>query len=185
MSVQIAKRLLTVAEYHKMAEAGILDEDDRVELINGEIIEMLPIGSKHSGHVNRINAYFTILIGEKAIISIQNPIVIGGHSEPEPDIAILRYRADFYTDQHPRPEDVLLIIEVADSSIDYDREIKLPLFADAGIPEFWIVNLEETKIEVYRNPLDNTYLDQEEVSKEGTITWDSFNLEIKANQILG
>lgn len=185
MSVPIAKRLLTVSDYHKMAESGILDEDERVELIHGEIIEMSPIGSKHAGHVKRINALLSRLLGNQLIISIQDPVVIGEHSEPEPDIAILRYRDDFYTDRHPRPEDVLLIIEVADSSVDYDREIKIPLFASAQIPECWIINLEENKIEVYKKPQNGTYQEHEDVPKSGTIIWETFQLQIKANRILG
>jgi Uma2 family endonuclease len=185
MSLQIAKRLLTVAEYHKMAEAGILDEDDRVELIHGEIIEMSPIGSKHSGHVKRINALFYRLLGDKVIIGVQDPVALGKYNEPEPDIAILRYRDDFYTDQHPQPQDILLVIEVSDSSIDYDREIKLPLFASAGIPEFWIVNLNESKVEVYKEPKSDTYNFREEYRMTDIIIWEPFDLPIKVNRIFG
>ncbi len=185
MSVQISKRLLTVSEYHKMAEAGILTEDDRVELIHGEIIEMSPIGSKHAGHVNRIMAFFMKQIGNLAIVSVQNPVVTGAYSEPEPDIAILRYRADFYEDSHPQPEDVFLIIEVADTSLDYDRDTKMKLYATAGIPEFWIINLEDEQIEVHKNPAQDKYLFQENIKRDGSLFWEKFDLQIQATEILG
>lgn len=185
MSVQISKRLLTVSEYHKMAEAGILTEDDRVELIHGEIIEMSPIGSKHSGHVNRIMTLFVNLLGNQVIVSVQNPVVFDGYSEPEPDIAILHFREDFYEKKHPRPEDVHLIIEVADTSLDYDRETKLKLYASAGIPDFWIVNLEDEQIEIFKTPAQDTYLVAEKVKRNGTIFWEKFDLKIKAKEILG
>ena len=156
-----------------MAEAGMLDKNDRVELIHGEIIKMSPIGSKHSGHVNRINALFSQLAGNRAIISIQKPIILGDYSEPEPDIVILKYRDDYYTKEHPRPENILLIIEVADTSLYYDREIKIPMFANAGISEFWIVNLENEQVEVYKKPTTGRYAEQE-IFKRG----DSIHLEI-------
>ena len=185
MSVQISKRLLTVSEYHKMAEAGILTEDDRVELIHGEIIKMSPIGSWHSSHVKRINKLLNKFLGDRAIVSVQDPVAINDYSEPEPDIAILRYRADFYEENHPRPKDVFLIIEVADSSIDYDQDTKLKLYANAGIPEFWIVNLEDEQIEIYKTPAQDTYLFQEKIKRDGLIFWETFDLKIQAKEILG
>ncbi|MCB0522110.1 MAG: Uma2 family endonuclease [Lewinellaceae bacterium] len=185
MSVQISKRLLTVSEYHKMAEAGILNEDDRVELIHGEIIEMSPIGSRHSGHVKRILKLLVQLLDDKATIGVQDPIVIDDFSEPEPDLSILEFREDFYEKEHPRPHQVFLIIEVADSSLYYDRTTKLPIYAEAGIPECWIVNIEDEQIEIHKTPSQGDYLFKETVKRNGTIFWERFDLTIKASMILG
>ncbi len=185
MSVQISKRLLTVSEYHKMAESGILGEDDRVELIHGEIIEMSPIGSRHSSHVKRILKLLIQLLGDKATIGVQDPIVIDDYSEPEPDLSILEFREDFYEMKHPRPHNVFLVIEVADTSLYYDRVTKLKLYAEAGIPECWIVNIEEEQIEMHKTPSEDTYLFREIVKRNGTLIWERFDLTIKADKILG
>lgn len=157
MAVQLLKRLFTVAEYHRMAEAGILSEDDRVELIEGEIVEMAPIGSRHAGHVNRLNRLFSQWAGDQAIVSVQNPVRLGEHSEPQPDLALLKPRSDFYAQSHPGPEDVLLVVEVAETSADYDREVKVPLYARFGVPEVWLVDLAGEGIEVYRQPSPQGY----------------------------
>jgi Uma2 family endonuclease len=141
MGVQLARRLFTVAEYHKMAEAGILSEDDRVELLEGEIVAMSPIGSRHAGLVNRLNRLFSQRAGDQVVVSVQNPVRLGGYSEPQPDLALLRPRADFYTSSHPGPEDVLLAVEVAETSAAVDREVKVPLYARFGVPEVWLVDL--------------------------------------------
>jgi Uma2 family endonuclease len=140
-----------------MNEAGILTEDDRVELINGEIIEMSPIGRKHSACVNRLNSIFSQLLGKRVIVAVQNPITLDNFSEPQPDIALLKPREDFYESAHPQPSDVFLLIEVADSSFEYDRDIKIPLYAANGIVEVWLVDIIEQKIIVYRQPTENTY----------------------------
>jgi Uma2 family endonuclease len=157
MSVQITKRHFNITEYYRMAEAGILSEDDRVELIEGEIIKMTPIGSRHAGCVSRLNALFNRLIGETAVVSIQNPLRLSNFSEPQPDIALLKPRDDFYSNAHPTPADVLLIIEVSDTSLEYDRDIKLPLYAATSMPEVWLVNLIKDTIEIYREPHSGMY----------------------------
>ena len=113
MSVQTARRLFNTEEYHRMAAAGILCEDDRVELLQGEIVEMSPIGSRHVACVNRLTQRFSTLLGKRAIVSVQNPVLLGEFSEPEPDLALLRWRDDFYGEALPRAEDVLLLVEVA------------------------------------------------------------------------
>ncbi len=158
----------TVAEYYRMAETGILKPDERVELIEGEIIDMPPIGIDHAYVVTRLTAIFTRKAELKAIVSTQNPIRLTPHSEPQPDIALLRYREDFYRHMRPGPEDILLLIEVADSSLRFDREIKLPLYARHGIPEVWIVDLGRQRLEVYRRPVEGTYL-QKHYLKRGEI----------------
>jgi len=153
------RRRFTSAEYHAMAEAGILAEDERVELIAGEIVRMPPIGSRHAGCVKRLNRRFTRGLGERALISIQDPIAIGDNSEPQPDVAVLRPRDDDYARSHPTPADVYLLIEVADSSLPYDRDVKLPLYTQAGISEMWLVCLAERRIEIYRDPAATGYQD--------------------------
>jgi Uma2 family endonuclease len=146
------RRLFNVDEYYRMAEFGIVREDERLELLEGEIIEMPPIGSHHSGAVNRLTALLTGRIGSQAIVSVQNPLRLSDVSSPQPDCALLQPRPDFYTGSHPVPEDVLLLIEVADRSLDTDQQVKLPLYARASIPEVWIVALNDDAIEVYRGP---------------------------------
>ena len=157
MAVQLLKRLFTVAEYHRMAEAGILGEDDRVELIEGEIVKMAPIGIRHAACVRRLNRVFSGRVGERAIVDVQNPVRLGGHSEPQPDVVLLRPRADLYGVSHPGPEDVLLIVEVAETSAEDDRAVKVPLYARSGIPEVWLVDLAEGQIEVFRHPSPQGY----------------------------
>lgn len=157
MTVQVERQLFTVEEYYKMAEVGILKPSDRFELIKGEIYKMSPINSQHAGHVTRLNTLLNKLLADKAIISIQNPIHISNFSEPEPDIAVLKPVDHFYIERHPQPEDVLLIIEISDTSLRHDRQVKLPLYAEAGIPEVWILNLLENAIEIYSSPAHQSY----------------------------
>jgi len=143
---------LMVDDYHRMGETGILGPELRTELIEGEIVEMTPIGPSHGGTVNLLAKRLTTRVGDAALVSIQNPVVLDDHSEPQPDLALLRPRADFYRDAHPRPRDVLLVIEVADSTLRYDRDVKLPLYARAGIPEVWLVDLRGRELVIYRRP---------------------------------
>jgi Uma2 family endonuclease len=152
MALPLTRHLFTVDEYHRMAENHVLSEDDRVELIDGEIIEMAPIGSGHLGHVNRLGRVFGAAIGERALLSVQNPVRLGHRSEPQPDVALLQPRADDYAGNIPTPADVLLLIEVADSSLVYDRDTKVPMYARSGIPEVWLVNLIDAEIVIYREP---------------------------------
>lgn len=186
MAVQIWKRLFTVEEYHRMAQAGILGEDDRVELIEGEIVEMTPIGSTHAATVKRLNRIFSQRIGGQVLISVQDPIRLGEHSEPQPDLALLQSREDFYTSAHPGPEDVLLLIEVSETSAEYDREVKIPLYARFGIPEVWLVDLEGKAIEVYQNPSYKGYREVQTLSQGARLSPSSFpDLELPAEEILG
>ena len=142
----------TVDDYYAMAEAGILTHDERVELINGEIIPMSPIGSRHAYSVNWITRLLITLLGERAWVSSQNPLHLNGQAEPEPDVLLLRWRDDAYVNDHPGPADVLLLIEVADTSLDRDRGVKLSMYAEAGIPETWIVNIPERSVEAHTDP---------------------------------
>ena len=142
-----------------MAKAGIFGEDDPVELIAGEIITQMPIGTTHAGMVNRLNQLLTTLVRGRCIVSVQNPVALDVFSEPQPDLALLRSRPDFYSNSHPGPEDVLLIIEVADTSLAFDREEKIPLYAAAGISEVWLVDLVDKSLSVFRSPAQGTYSD--------------------------
>ncbi len=150
----------TTADYHRMGEAGIIAPDVRVELIQGEIIDMTPIGSGHAGLVKHLNKIFIQTVGDAVVVGVQDPVVLDDFSEPEPDLALLRFREDFYTKSHPRPEDVLLIVEVADTTLQYDREIKLPLYAHAGIPEVWLVDVVAKSVTVYSLPEEGGYTKQ-------------------------
>ena len=138
--------------YHQMIENGVIGEDDRIELIEGELVTMSPIGAEHSGLVKKLTELLFGRLNKRALISVQDPIQLDDFSEPEPDLALLQPRADYYMRSLPRPADVLLVIEVADSGLAYDRTVKMPLYAQAGIAEAWIVNLIDRWIEVYRDP---------------------------------
>ena len=184
MSVQIARRHFNVAEYYRMMEAGILSESDHVELIDGEVVEMGPIGSRHAACVDRLNKFFNKL--EEVIVRVQNPIRLDDFSEPQPDITLLRMRDDFYAERHPAPSDVLLVLEVADSSTEFDRTVKLPLYAQALIPEFWLVNLPDEKIEVFSHPLNGAYQISQELKRGDNLTSATVsNLSQSVDAILG
>lgn len=157
MSRQLAKHWISVDEYERMGEAGIFHPDGRLELLEGEIYEISPIGSPHAACVDFLSSFLNRLFGEKFIVRVQNPIRLNDFSEPQPDIALLRWRDDFYRQAHPTPGDVLLIIEVADSTVESDRSYKIPLYAKAGIPEAWLVNLPDERIEFFAEPADGAY----------------------------
>ena len=150
------RRLLTVDEYHRMGEAGILTGDDRVELIEGELVAMARIDSEHIAATNALNRLLVLAVGDRGIVSVGNPVRLNRHSEPQPDFAILKLRDD-YRQTLPRPEDTMLAVEVANTSLEYDRKVKLALYARSGIPEVWIVNLAAEEVEVHRSPAADTY----------------------------
>ena len=157
MSVQFTKHSFTVSDFYRMGEAGILNEDDRVELIEGELVEMSPIGSRHAAQVDRLNRLLTVQVGNQAIVRVQNPVRLGNRSEPQPDLVLLKPRSDFYAKKHPGPEDVILLVEVAESSAAFDREIKLPLYGKSGVPETWLVLLEKEVVEAHSSPSPHGY----------------------------
>ncbi len=153
----ITRHKISLETWRAMLEKGILSENDRVELIEGEIFDMSPIGKLHIATVIRINQLLTMLLAKKAFVSVQNPLHLPPDSEPEPDIALLKPREDYYASQLPEAADTFLVIEVADSSLEYDREVKKPLYAKAGVPCFWLVNLQKFEIEVHTQPGRGTY----------------------------
>lgn len=145
----------SVDEYHQMAQAGLLDETDRVELIEGELIDMAPIGSKHAFRVDSVARALQLAVGKALLVRVQNPILLGEHSEPQPDIAVVKDKN--YAESHPEAEDVLLIVEVSDTTLAYDRDVKLSLYARHGIPEVWLLEVNAGELTVYREPAEGQY----------------------------
>lgn len=174
MTLQIERRLFTVAEYDQMIAAGIFTEQERVELIAGEIVRMSPISMRHAACVTRLTHLLVASLAEQALVSVQNPVQLNNHSEPEPDLAILQPRDDFYENGRPTPTDIFLLIEVAETSLAYDRQQKVPLYAKAGIPEVWIVNTEANQVEMYRQPTPDGYQTQSIANTTQTIAPEAF-----------
>ena len=156
MVMPLTTRRFTVDEYHRMGRAGVFHEGDRVELLEGQIVEMSPIGDRHASCVRRLNRLFARSVLDLAVIDVQNPVVLDEHNAPQPDLALLKLSADGYP-THPRAPDVLLIIEVADTSVPYDRDVKVPLYAAAGIPEVWLINLTDDAVMLYRDLVGGRY----------------------------
>lgn len=148
---------LGVDAYHQMIQAGIFGEDDRVELIDGELRAMPPTNPDHAGKSKRLNRLLSLRVGDAALVSVQDPLTLAPHSEPEPDLMLLRPRDDFYEGANPTPADTLLVIEISDSSLRYDQEIKIPLYAAHGVPEVWLVDLQHRRLELYREPGADSY----------------------------
>ncbi len=155
----LVRHRVTVDEYYRMAEVGVLAPDARVELIDGEIIDMAPQKSRHASAVNRLAARLFAAVGAQAYLTNQTPLRLSDRSEPEPDLMLLRPREDGYARSHPGADDVLLLIEVGDSSARYDREIKLPLYARHGVAEVWLLDLEAARARFFRRPQDGEYAD--------------------------
>lgn len=182
----VAKRLFDVNEYHQLAQAGILAEDDRVELINGEIVEMSPINSPHASCVSRLDDLLHEQVGRKAQMRVQNPIQLDDLSEPQPDLALVKPRKDHYAHAHPRPQDVLLVIEVADTSLEYDRLVKIPTYARAGIPEPWLVDLNREVIGAFDHPVNGACQSYREFHRSEMITSKTIpELTLAVDDILG
>jgi Uma2 family endonuclease len=157
MVAQIARWQFTVEDYHQMHKTGILAEDDHVELLDGEVRAMSPIGSFHAAIVKRLNALLSRLIGSTAIISVQDPVQLDDYSEPQPDVAVLRLDDTFYATSHPTANDALLVIEVSDTSLEYDRDEKIPRYAHAGIREVWLIDVAQEVVEQYTQPRGDQY----------------------------
>jgi Uma2 family endonuclease len=157
MPTAISKRRFTADDYQRMGQVGILSEDDRVELIDGEVVAMTPIGPRHWACVDIFTLALVRGVGDKAIVRVQGSIRLDLYHEPQPDVVLLRPRADFYAAQLPGPGDILLIIEIAESSIDYDRDLKSRLYAAAGVPEYWLADLTDHSLTRYSAPVDGTY----------------------------
>ena len=159
----------TVGEYYRMAEVGVLEPDARVELIEGEIIDMAPMGSLHCGTVDWLNEMFCVCLREHSNIRIQGTVRLSAFSEPQPNVALLKRRADFYRDTHPSARDTLLIVEVSDSSLRNDQLVKVPLFAHFGVPEVWIVDVMHERLHFYRSPRGGEYTEVSSAEKPGVV----------------
>ena len=186
MSVTLLKRLFTVEEYRKMGESGILKEGDRLELIRGEIIQMSPTGPVHAAYVKHLNEIFISRLAGRVIVGVQDPVELDDKSEPQPDLALLQRRTDFYKSGHPRSQDVLLLVEVADTTIKSDRDIKIPLYAEDKIPEVWLVNVNEYCLEVYREPTADGYQNVQRLEEGQTVTVQAFpDIVFTVDELLG
>lgn len=184
-SVQLAHYRFSVADYHLMLETGVLNEDSQVELLNGEIINMSPIGKRHSAKVKKLRALLGKQLAEAVVIGVQDPIQLDDYSEPQPDLSVLKPRADYYEAAHPLPSDVFLIIEVADSSAAVDREVKLPAYAQAGVAKVWLVDLTKDRIEVRSNPYNGVYQEARIVQRgQEVISKTLPQLKLQADDIL-
>jgi Uma2 family endonuclease len=183
----VLRRRFTRDEYHRMAEAGVLREDDRVELLDGEVVVMSPIGGPHTACVKRLNRLLQRRVGDLAIVSVQDPVELDERSEPQPDVALLRPRDDFYEFvTAPRPEDVLLAIEVGDTSVKFDREVKAPLYARAGVAELWLVDLPASEVQVCRRPGEKGYCEVTVLRRGDTLSPAALpDVSIHVDEILG
>ncbi|MFL6236311.1 MAG: Uma2 family endonuclease [Thermoanaerobaculia bacterium] len=187
MAVPIQKRFVTIDEYHRMAEEGVFPPDARLELIRGEIVEMSPIGPRHSGSVRRFNRNFSARLSPYAIVDVQNPVEMRDQeSEPQPDITLLRLQDDLYSNATPTPGDTLLVVEVADSSLSFDRRVKMHLYAEAGIPESWLVDLNSGTLHVYRRPSPEGYKDVRSYRRGESVAPEAFpDVVFTLDEILG
>jgi Uma2 family endonuclease len=187
MADGVERRRFTIDEYHRMGEAGILGCDERLELIAGHIVVREPIGSHHAGTVDRLNRLWTSLLSERAIVRVQNPLVVPHEaSEVQPDIMLLTPRADFYTSSHPTPADVLLLVEVADTSLLLDRRVKMPLYARGGVREAWLCDLAGGRVEVHRDPTAGRYASVRTITGAQPLTLTALpDVELTADRLLG
>jgi Uma2 family endonuclease len=157
MSAPLPRHKLNLEDYHRMIEAGIFTPNQRIELLEGKLFDMAPIGPAHSGTTNYLTRLFFQAVGDKAIVSVQNPVMLGDNSEPQPDLMILRSREDFYRSSHPVAEEVLLLVEIADTSASSDRSYKIPLYARHGIPEVWLLDVKRQQLEIHTQPEQGQY----------------------------
>jgi Uma2 family endonuclease len=179
------KHLTNLDEWKRLGEANIFPPGSRLELINGEIIEMAPIGSNQSGHINRLTQILSRLVLDQAIVSVHNPVQLNDLSEPEPDLMLLKPSSDFYSSHHPDASHVLLLVEVADSSLKFDQNQKLRLYAMHNIPEYWLLNIKDTCLEVYRKPYDGLYAEKTTLYSDDKITLSQFkNISLSIADIL-
>lgn len=170
-------------DFHRMAEAGILGEDDRVELIRGEVVELSPVGKRHMAALKRLmNALFPLQQAKKALLQVQDPLRLFPDTEPQPDLALLAYRDDFYRERVPEAKDALLVVEVAETSLDHDLKVKLPLYAQAGVPEVWVVDLEGKRVLVHRKPEGGGYREAEALGPGARLSF--HGVEIPAEELL-
>lgn len=177
----MTRHKISLEEFHRMVEAGVFPEDLRLELVEGELLEMSPIGKRPAATVNRLTARFAPLVPERAILAVQNPRVVG-ESELYPDLALLKPRPDFYEKRLPEGRDALLVVEVANTTLDYDLKVKLPLYAAGGVPEVWVVDLTGRRVLVHRNPEGRAYREAEALGPGETLN--VLGLQIPLEELL-
>jgi len=186
MAIEVARRRFTVDEYYQMAETGILAPDDRVELIDGEIVQMSPATTPNAACVGRLNYRLSRAVPDSVEVRVQQPLRLDSFSEPEPDIALIRFREDFYAAHHPTPADVYLLIEVSHTSIRYDRRVKAHLYARFGVAELWVVDLNSDCIWTYRRPSPDGYRVVRRVKRGQRLAPQAFpNVELSVDEVLG
>lgn len=185
MSVELKKRKISWEAYHVMIDAGIFGPEDKIELLNGEIIDMSPIGNPHVRAVAWLNYFLNRNLPEHAFVLVQSPIQLSNFSEPEPDITICKFKDSFYGNERAQVEDIYVLIEVSDTTLEKDRQIKLPLYAEAGIPIYCIVNLPEQKLEVYSKPQAESYDYIQEYKAGELALFESLNIELPVAELFG
>ncbi len=185
-SARPARRRFTADEFEHLATAGVLHEDDRLELLDGDIVEMTPISTRHAGAVNALTTIFAGPLGKRAVVAVQNPVRLDDFNEPRPDLCVLRAREDCYRTAHPRADDVLLLVEVAHTSLRYDQSIKAPLYGRYGVPETWIVDVEQRIVHVFRDPASDGYRSHQQYGADESLVLDGFpDLVIEIGEIVG
>jgi Uma2 family endonuclease len=170
MRAEVTKKLFSVDDYYRMLDAGILAEDDRLELIEGEIIQMSPIGNRHAACVDRATELFIVSFNGRATVRVQNPLRLGKYNEPQPDIVVLKRRADYYASKTPTADDTLFVVEVSDTTLRYDTKVKLPIYARTGVAEVWIENLEKDTMLVCRDHAGSNYKTQLTLRRSDSIS---------------
>jgi len=185
MQIEVTKKRFTVDEYYKMGEAGILTREDRTELVDGEIIMVIRMGSRHASVISRVTCLFVELFNRKAILRAQLPFRLDEFNEFEPDMALFKKRDDSYASAHPGPSDALLVLEISDTSLKYDRDMKLPAYAAAGVPEVWIADLRGDSLLVYRDPSNGKYKSALSFRRGDSITCPAFpDIQIPVQELL-
>ena len=183
---EVLRRLLSIEEYERMGAAGILDEDERVELIDGVLVQMAAVGDRHVACVIRLTDWFGMHAAGRAFVSVQNPIRLPPRTEPEPDLVLVRRRTDTYRGGVPGPDDTLLVIEVSDTTLAYDRDVKVPRYAAAGIPETWVIDLTGERVLVYRQPGADGYEQLTTLTRGGALSPAAFpELALRVDDVLG
>ncbi len=184
--VELKRRRFTVADFLRMTEVDLFGENSRVELLWGEVVEMSPIYVTHIAILNRLVWLLTNALGRGVIVSVQNPVRLSDESLPQPDVAVLRFQDGFYGERHIGPDDVFLLVEVADSSLKYDRRVKSKLYGAAGIADYWIVNLRDRQIEVYREPRPDGYRTMTRYAPGEMLSPLAFpDINLKVDEIIG
>jgi Uma2 family endonuclease len=174
MALDVRHRPISVSDYHRMFEAGVFRPDERVELIRGELIAVPPMGAPHRAAINRLNRLLTERFNGRAVVQVQCPVIVSDDSEPEPEFALLVWDPTGYEGRDPSPADTLLLIEVSHSSRGFDRRVKVPLYAETGVPEVWLVDLVEHAVLVFRDPLGNKYTTTQVARRGETIACAAF-----------